>query len=345
MMEHGTNAAIGACRSVNGKCVMTRALLADIGGSTTRFAVCEPGGRPERMMIIDNETVSSPEAAIRRYLGETGETPRVAVLGVAGPIEGGEIKLTNRDWRFNLDRVGDQFGFARIRAINDFEAVAHALAVLRPADMRAIGRAGVPRADGPRAVLGPGTGLGVAALLPSGKGWLALASEGGHVSFGPAAPDERVLFQRLANGSGLPVSAETAISGPGLERIYRAMSPRSIPLEAKAIVAHAGEGATEARAAIDLFVRLLGRFAGDLALTLKATGGVYVAGGVALKLGPLFDAAIFRAAFENHPPYQDLLAGIPTWLLTCVEPGLIGCAAVAASMMAEPQAQASRRAL
>jgi glucokinase len=133
------------------------------------------------------------------------------------------------------------------------------------------------------------------------------------------------------------ITAETVISGPGLERIYRALNSHSIPLEAKAIVAQARAGAAEARAAVDLFVRLLGRFAGDVALTLKATGGVYIAGGVVLKLGLLFDEDIFRAAFENHPPYEALLATIPTSLVTCAEPGLIGCAAVAEHVMAEPR--------
>ena len=315
---------------------MTSVLLADIGGSTTRFAVCAPGGRPDRLIVIDNETVSGPEAAIRRYLDETGQSPRAAVLAVAGPVDGDEIRLTNRPWRFSLGQVGSQFGFARIHAVNDFEAVAHSLAVLQAGELRAIGRAGTG-GSGPRAVLGPGTGLGVGALLPNGEDWLALASEGGHVSFGPAAPDERIVFERLRNGAQF-ITAETVISGPGLERIYRALNPLGIPLEARTIVAQARAGAAEARAAIDMFVRLLGRFAGDVALSFKATGGVYIAGGVALKLGPLFDAAIFRAAFENHPPYQDLLAAIPAWFVTCVEPGLVGCAAVAERVMAEPRA-------
>jgi glucokinase len=312
--------------------MMSSVLLADIGGSTTRFAVCAPGGRPDCMKIIDNETVSGPEAAIRRYLGATGLSPQAAVLAVAGPVDGVEIKLTNRDWRFSLDQVGSQFGLSRIHAINDFEAVAYSLTVLRDDELRPLGRPCAPR-RGPRAVLGPGTGLGVAALLPNGNEWLALASEGGHVSFGAAAPDERMVFARLANG-GEVITAETVISGPGLERIYRALTPLGIPLEARTIVAQGRAGAADARAAIDLFVRLLGRFAGDVALTLKATGGVYIAGGVALKLGPLFNETIFRAAFENHPPYQDLLAAIPTSLVICAEPGLIGCAAVAGRMAA-----------
>jgi len=306
---------------------MVQALLADIGGSNTRFAVCVPGGRPECVIAVDNESVSGPEAAIRRYLGETGLKPEIAVLAVAGPVDGDDIRLTNRDWHFSLAQVGERFGFASVHAINDFEAVAHALAVLRPDELRALGPvAAVCR--GPRAVFGPGTGLGVAALLPNGKDWIAMASEGGHVSFGPAAPDERKVFQRLAQRSQ-SISAETVISGPGLERLYRAVNPHSTPLVAKTIVAQAEAGAAEAVAAVALFVRLLGRFAGDIALMLKATGGVYVAGGIALKLGALLDEAAFRAAFEDHPPYRDLLAAIPTWLIVGAEPGLIGCAAFA----------------
>ena len=315
---------------------MSSVLLADIGGSASRFAVCGAGGRPERVSIIDNATVSGPEAAIRRYLGETGLSPRAAILAVAGPVEGREIKLTNRDWRFNCDQLAERFGFERIHALNDFEAVAHALPVLRPDEARALGRACAP-GPGPKAVLGPGTGLGVAALVPHGAEWIALASEGGHASFGPAGADERTVFQRLATETEL-IAAETVISGPGLERIFRALHPFGVPLEARTIVTQARAGASDARAAIDLFVRLLGRFAGDIALTLKATGGVYIAGGVAQKLGPLFDAAIFRAAFENHPPYQDLLAAIPTSLLLCHEPGLIGCAALATRILVEPRA-------
>src|SRR3982075_2317673 len=192
--------------------VMSQALLADIGGSNTRFAVCEPGGRPERVMVVDNESVSGPEAAIRRYLGETGLSPQIAVLAVAGLVDGDEIRLTNRDWRFNLVQVGERFGFASAYALNDFEAVAYALAVLRPDELRAL-RPVAAGCRGPTSVFGPGTGPGGGALLPNGKDWIAMASEGGHVSFGPAAPDERKGFQRRAPGSEL-ITAERGVSGP-----------------------------------------------------------------------------------------------------------------------------------
>jgi glucokinase len=258
------------------------------------------------------------------------------VLAVAGPVEGREIVLTNRPWRFDLDHLQAEFGFTRVHAINDFEALAWALPSLRADDLRALGRPAEPR-GGPKVVLGPGTGLGVAALVPNGEAWQAVASEGGHVSFGPAARDEAGVFERLAASYG-PVSAEMAISGPGLERLYCAMNPDLVALDAESIVAQALTADPAARA-VELFVRLLGRFAGDVALTFKATGGVYVAGGVSLRLGTLFDQAIFRAAFEAHPPYQKLLATVPTFLVTYVEPGLLGCAAFAAQWMAEATAR------
>jgi glucokinase len=309
---------------------MSRTLIADIGGSTTRLAVTGADGRPERMVIIAADSVGGLEAAIAAYVGAIEQRPTAAVLAVAGPVVGRDITLTNRDWRFNLDRLGAAFGFARVHALNDFEALAWALPRLSGADLRTIGP-DIGVGDGPKVVLGPGTGLGVAALIPQDDGWRALASEGGHMSFGPAAADEVPVFARLADEG--PVSAEMAISGRGLERLFHALHPQAGWRGARAIEEAACAGDAAARATVDLFIRLLGRFAGDMALVFKATGGVFVAGGVAHKLAPLFDDDIFRTAFETHPPYQALLKAMPTFLVTCAEPGLLGCAAYAAQWM------------
>jgi glucokinase len=316
-------------------------LLADIGGSKSRFALANSAGRPERILVIDNDTVADLEAAVARYLEETGARPRTATFAIAGPIDGEEVALTNRAWRFRRGDFARRFGFSQLRVLNDFEAVAWALPCLGAADTRPLGSRLTSR-EGVKLVLGPGTGLGVAALLPAGGRWHVVASEGGHAAFGPQAADEVELFERLRQQCGA-VSAEMVLSGPGLLRLARALAPApSLPSPAcggglgwgapETIVASALAREPSAQAATRLFVRLLGRFAGSLALTFKALGGVYITGGVAGGLGRLLEDPQFRSAFEAHPPHAALLATIPTLLVTCEEPGLIGCAAVAQTM-------------
>jgi glucokinase len=304
-------------------------LLADIGGTHSRFALLAPHGRPERDVSWDNSDYAGLEDAIAAYLKQQPHKPQSAVLAVAGPITGRDIALTNRSWHFNLDAIAKRFGFSRLDAINDFEAQAWALGQLDGGDYRLIGDgAGAKPVRAVKIVLGPGTGLGVAALVPLvGGGWQPIPTEGGHVSFGAADKDEEAIFARL-HESG-PISAEMVVSGSGMPRLHGAVNPGAATLSAETIVAHALSGDPAAAATIKLFVRLFGRFAGDVALTFKALGGVYIAGGVTAKLGALFDEAIFRAAFEAHPPYGDLLKGMPTYLITVAHPGLIGCAAFA----------------
>ena len=305
-----------------------QALLADIGGTYSRFAMTGAKGRPENIAVFANEDFAGLDAAIAAYLAQVGTRPNTAVLAVAGPVDGQEIALTNRAWRFRLADLAAQFGLSHIRAVNDFEAVAWALPLLDENDTRRLGSgAAPPSTRGAKLVLGPGTGLGIAALVPAGDRWQAIASEGGHVSFGADASDEDPVFARLRERGR--ITAETILSGPGLTRLHVAMCPGIVPIAPEAIVAHALAGDHAAAATARLFVRLLGRFAGDVALTFKAAGGVYITGGVATGLGPLLDEAIFREAFEAHPPYSAMLAAVPTYLITCEEPGLLGCAALA----------------
>jgi glucokinase len=301
-------------------------LLADVGGTHSRFAVLGANGRPERDVSWSDDDFASLEDAIAKYIAELGEKPRRAVIAVAGPITGRDIALTNRDWRFNLDAVAKRFGFGSVHAINDFEAQAWALGQLREGDYRVLGNAAGTRVmPGAKVVLGPGTGLGVAALIPVGNTWQAVPTEAGHVRFGAANKDEEPLFGRLLEKG--PVSAEMVISGSGLPGLHAAVNPGAHASSAEAIVTAAQAGDQAARATIRLFVRLLGRFAGDMALTFKALGGVYLAGGVTGKLGALLDERAFRAAFEAHPPYEALLKDIPTYFVTVAHPGLIGCGA------------------
>ena len=303
-------------------------LLADIGGTHSRFAVPGADGRPAQTVSWDNNDYGSLEDAIAAYLPRLAASPQAAVLAVAGPITGRDIALTNRNWRFNLDALGTRFGFSQVDAINDFEAQAWSLGSLCPDDVRMLGNTG-RIAPGAKVVLGPGTGLGVAALIPVANGWQAVPTEGGHVRFGAAEADEEPIFARLhAQG---PVSAEMVISGSGLPRLHTAVNPGAVRITAAEIVAQAQAGDRTAAATIKMFVRLLGRFAGDVALMFKATGGVYITGGVTNRLGALLDETVLRDAFEAHPPYENLLKAIPTFTITAVNPGLIGCAAYAAA--------------
>jgi glucokinase len=307
-------------------------LLADIGGTNSRFGLNGSSGRPEHVLIVENDSVANLEAAIGRYLDKSGARPTAAVLAVAGPLDDREeIELTNRPWRFRPDDLKRRFGLARLRVVNDFEAIAWALSRLSDDDVLPVGERLPPR-QGVKAALGPGTGLGVAALVPAEGRLFVVSSEGGHSSFGPQADDEVEVFARLARAHG-PVSAETAVSGPGLVRLARAVDPATPHRTPEAIVAAALAGDASARSTARLFVRLLGRFAGDIALIFKAFGGVYIAGGVASRLAPLIDARAFRAAFEGHPPYEQLLKTIPTLRMSRSEPGLLGCAVLADEML------------
>lgn len=312
---------------------MADILIADIGGTTSRAAFASLGGRPQGIVTIANDSVDGPEGVLARALDGMTQRPRAAVLAIAAPVSGDEIALTNRNWCVRLPDLSARFGLSPLHAVNDFEALAWALPSLQRGDLQPIGDDSEFPA-GVKLVVGPGTGLGVAALVPTGNGCHVIASEAGHSSFGPAYPDEEIVFHRFAEKAA-PLSAEAVLSGSGLSALHGAMHPDTLKVRSEMIVRQARAGDRTARASVAMFVRLLGRFAGDMALTFRATGGVYIAGGVATGLGPLFDARLFRAAFERHPPYEALLKEIPSALITCEEPGLIGCVAVAERLMRE----------
>lgn len=310
---------------------MEGAFLADVGGTTTRLAV-ERGGRPEKIEEIANDSVSDFIEAAAAYLRRHGLRPQRAVFAFAGPIGADSVTLTNRAWSLRFADLADRLGVAGVDALNDFEAVAWALPALPPDQLRAIGSAVRP-GRGAKVACGPGTGLGVSALVPTPQGWCAIAGEGGHVAFGPSLDDELDVFARLRQSFGW-IEAETLLCGPGLERLHVALHPDAPPAHAGEIVEGALRGKPACASTVALFVRLLGRFAGDLALTFKATGGVYLAGGVARKLDGLLDGTVFRTAFEHHPPFGSLLATIPTWLILHPQPGLLGCATYAEHLRA-----------
>jgi glucokinase len=309
-------------------------LLADIGGTNARFALQAPGGGFADIEVLACRDYDHVRDAIAAYLaraaarGLPADGIRHAALAIANPVEGDVVSMTNHHWRFSIAGLREACGFGTLLVVNDFAALAQALPHLDAAGRERIGGTDATAVEGrPIGLVGPGTGLGVSGIVPAGGGrWIALAGEGGHASFAPVTRAEMRILDALWEEHG-HVSAERLLSGPGLEAIHRVLA--GVPLPAAAITARALDGSCAAcRATVDAFCAILGSVAGNVALTLGATGGMYIGGGIVPRLGPLFHASAFRARFEGKGRLQAYLARIPTYLVTEPYPALRGVAAL-----------------
>jgi glucokinase len=309
-------------------------LLADIGGTNARFALQAPGGAFADIEVLACRDHDHVKDAIDAYLaraaarGHATEGIRHAALAIANPVEGDIVSMTNHHWRFSIAGLKDACGLATLLVVNDFAALAQALPHLDACGRERIGGAdAVPIGARPLGLIGPGPGLGVSGVVPTGDGrWSALAGEGGHASFAPVTRAEMRLLDALWEEHG-HVSAERLLSGPGLEAIHRVLAGES--LGAADITARALDGSCAAcRATVDAFCAILGSVAGNVALTLGATGGMYIGGGIVPRLGALFHASAFRERFEGKGRLRPYLARIPTWLVTEPYPALRGAAAL-----------------
>ena len=309
-------------------------LLGDIGGTNARFGwQAAAGDAPGRLDSYRCADHASLQDAMRHYLDTKGlPPPRWCAIGIANPVVGDLVRMTNHDWQFSIEAVRAQFGLDRFLVINDFAALALALPALAPADLRQVGP-GTAVAHQPLGLIGPGTGLGVSGLLPanSGRGAIPINGEGGHVTLAGASTLEDAVIARLRARFG-HASAERAISGPGLVNLYTALcelegaTPESF--DAAAVTSHAGPGG-DARCAqaVDLFFALLGTVAGNLALSLGARGGMYIGGGIVPRLGERIDRSAFRERFEAKGRFRDYLRGIPTYVVQAsTSPALLGAA-------------------
>ena len=273
---------------------------------------------------------------MRAYLQQIGApVPADCAIGIANPITGDEVRMTNHHWSFSIAALRASLGLQRFVVVNDFTALALALPTLPSAHLRQVGP-GQALAQAPIALIGPGTGLGVSGLLPSGRigAWLPISGEGGHVSVAADNETEFAVLSVLRQRHG-HASAERVISGPGLVALYEALrqlqpEPGAAlgAADAAGIVGAALAG-TDPRAseALNLFCGFLGSVAGNLALTLGARGGVYLGGGIVPRLGPWFAASAFRRRFESKGRFQAYLADIPTWVIDApLSPALQGAA-------------------
>jgi glucokinase len=309
-------------------------LVGDVGGTNCRFAVQQAAGeRATQVVTYAVADFATFDAAILSYLGQLqGPRPHQGAIGIANPIVGDHVKMTNAPWAFSIEGVRRAVGFERFLVINDFTALALSLPDLAPEDVRQVG-GGAAAALAPIGLVGAGTGLGVSGLLrvkEAGR-WLPLGGEGGHVSLAPATAREDAVVAILRERFG-HASAERALSGSGLVNLYEALctldgeAPRT--LEPAAVSAEALAGADpRCVEAVEMFFGLLGSVAGNLALTIGARGGMYIGGGIVPRLGDWIERSAFRERFVAKGRFRPYLEGIATFLVDAKSPpALIGAA-------------------
>jgi glucokinase len=310
-------------------------LIADIGGTNSRFALATtPGKDPVIVSRLQTKDFSDPEAAIRTALADLKEKPRSAMMCVAGPVVDKRAHLTNASWTVDGPKLAKSFGFESGLLLNDFEAQALSLPALRPEWLKQIGEAAPALSAGPQVILGPGTGLGIGALLTIDGRYIPVASESCHIDFGPVGKDEEAFWPHLERVLGR-VTTESVMSGPGLVRVHRARllaKGQSMPAETGVEIVNEAlvNPKSEERATVNAYVRIIARFAGDIAITFMASGGVTLAGGILPRIASMIDKGAFRQAFEAKEPVDGLTRRIGTRLLMEPDAVLYGLAAIAA---------------
>jgi glucokinase len=311
------------------------ALVGDIGATNARFAIVAPDGTLTRSRVLVCEEYPGIAQAIAAYLADAnGTKPTRGVLAIAASPTGDTVAMTNHPWTFSIKQLRAELGMRELRVVNDFLATAAAVPYLEEGERVQIG-GGTPAADAPVGVIGPGTGLGVSTLVPGPGGPLPVPGEGGHVTM-PAADEREASVLALMRGRFDHVSAERVLSGPGLVNLYNTLCELShvaaAPLTAAQITdPQTGEEDPCAREATEMFCAMLGTVAGNLALTLGARGGVYLAGGIVPKLGAAFAKSRFRERFEAKGRFNGYLAEIPTYVIVRPLAALVGAAKLLSS--------------
>lgn len=304
-------------------------LVGDIGGTNARFALADgKTAHYHSERVYTCREFATPLIAIRTYLKEVNSDipPRIC-LAVAGPVTNGDVTLTNNNWTLNAKQLMSSLGTSEVRLLNDFEAVAHCIPALTNQACLKIGTPSpsILETEYNFAVIGPGTGLGVATLTSVNGQIQALATEGGHIGFAAESEQQQHVLSRLASRFGR-VSTERLVSGQGIENLYWALSndPNTAKMLSAAEIFENIHSDELAQQTITLFFRILGQVAGDIALATGAFNGVYLAGGIAQRYPKLLEASDFRAGFEDKGRHTRLMQSIPTMLIIHPQPGLLG---------------------
>jgi glucokinase len=308
-------------------------LIGDIGATNARLALVLPGGKTTAVRVCALDDYRSLADTLDAYLTEQSPAARPvdAVLAVASPVTGDEITLTNHAWTFSIEELRCHLRLRRLDVVNDFAANAAAVPFLGDDDRIQIGH-GAPTVDAPIGIIGPGTGLGVGALAPACGGAVTIAAEGGHVTVAPATAQESAILDLMRKRYD-HVSAERVLSGSGLVNLYNTLcelagAPAAPYTPDQITSARTWNDDPRSREATTIFCAMLGTVAGNLALTLGARGGIYIAGGIVPKLGAIFAQSEFRARFEAKGRMRSYLAAIPTYVITRPYPGLLGAGAL-----------------
>ncbi|HEY5798794.1 MAG TPA: glucokinase, partial [Burkholderiaceae bacterium] len=307
-------------------------LLADIGATHARFALEAAPGVYDAVAVFKCDDYSGIVPLVHAYLERhSGLRVQHAAFAIANPIEGDQVRMTNRAWAFSIEAVRREFGLHTLLMVNGFTALAMSLPGLKGSDLMQVG-GGTPSPKAVIGVLGPGTGLGVSGMIPTADGFVTLGSEGGHVNFAPSDEREFSILQ-YAWKEWPHVSTERLISGPGMELIYRALAQRN-GVTAKGRAAQAiMQGALEEKDALcvetlECFCAMLGSFAANVAVTLGAVGGIYIGGGIVPQMGKWFATSPFRARFEAKGRFSHYVAQIPTYVITTPNPAFHGVSAI-----------------
>ncbi len=312
-------------------------LLADIGGTNARFALETGPGEIGSVQVYPCASYPGVADVIKKYLKDS-KIGRVnhAAIAIANPVDGDQVSMTNHDWSFSIEATRRALGFDTLLVVNDFTALAMALPGLTDAQRVQVG-GGARRPNSVIGLLGPGTGMGVSGLIPADDRWIALGSEGGHATFAPADEREDIVLQ-YARKKWSHVSFERVAAGPGIEVIYRALAGRdkkrvASNVDTIEIVKRALEGEPLAAESVDVFCGILGTFAGNIAVTLGALGGIYIGGGVVPRLGEFFARSSFRKRFEAKGRFEAYLQNVPTYVITAEYPAFLGVSAILAEQL------------
>lgn len=308
-----------------------KVLAGDIGGTHARLALIEIENGKAR--VVSARSTPSQEAdglapLVTRFLDGIRDRPGAACFGVAGPVSNGSVHTTHLPWTIDSRILAREIGISSTLLINDFIAVGEGLPLLQEGDYEVLQK-GDPVPMGTLALIGAGTGLGQGFLLPEEGRYRVHASEGGHATLASRTEREWRVYRALEARHG-PVSWERVLSGPGLVEVYQCLAGTSTAEDPAAIAARGLDGSDDhAVEALDIFAAVFGAQAGNLALTVLATGGVILAGGIAPKLLAKLRDGTFLRAFRDKGPLEPLLARIPVRVIMNPDVGLLGAAAVA----------------